>query len=316
MRALVLPNDSAASGIAAPAVELFYGRLEDSAIVAESVRNVDAVYHLAAALSSRDHTDDEYFEYNLRGTYNLLMAVRKHAPGLRRFAYASSDAVYHSGAAGACYLPVDEAHPRLAASIYGATKIGAEELCLTFWRSFGIPVTILRFGPTTDASELIDPNSVFARWLFLRRAIEWLDSRPAISSAEHETLGILRNLENGSEQLVIFSDSEGNPEIRNWGDARDVADGCARVLDVPAATGEVFNLGGVAAFSIAELVRHIAVKLNLPYVTARVPTSMSPWYISSAKARGMLCYVPRFTVFNMVEEAVGKVAGLRGKVHN
>jgi len=51
---------------------------------------------------------------------------------MNRLAYASSDAVYHDGS-GACYQPIDEAHPRLAASIYVAIKIGAEERCLTFW---------------------------------------------------------------------------------------------------------------------------------------------------------------------------------------
>jgi nucleoside-diphosphate-sugar epimerase len=201
---LVLPNDPRVATIAAPEVELLYGRLEDAAAVTEAARDVDAVYHLAAAITSRGQTDEEFFESNLRGTFNLLMAVRAHAPHLRRFAYASSDAVYHPGAAGASYLPVDEAHPRLAGSIYGATKVGAEELCMTFWRGFGIPATILRFGATADAGELIAPRSVFARWLFLRQAIKWLSSLPAFSPGQEETLKILRSLDQGTEQLVIL----------------------------------------------------------------------------------------------------------------
>ena len=58
---------------------------------------------------------------HLRGTFNLLAVVRQHAPGLRRFAYASSDAVYWRGAdTPACYFPVDESHPRLPGTVYGA----------------------------------------------------------------------------------------------------------------------------------------------------------------------------------------------------
>src|SRR5438067_1813157 len=97
VRALALPGDPRAPLISGPNVELVYGQLADTATLAEAARAVDAVYHLAGALTSRGNTDDEFFEFNLRGTYNLLMAVRAHAPRIRRFAYASSDAVYHNG---------------------------------------------------------------------------------------------------------------------------------------------------------------------------------------------------------------------------
>ena len=309
VRAFVLPQDPRVAAIAALEVEFCYGRLEDAASVAKAARGVDAVYHLAGALTSRGHTDEEFFEVNLRGTFNLLMALRDRAPRLRRFAYASSDAVYDSGGEPAAYLPIDEGHPPRAGSVYGATKIGAEELCLTFWRGFGIPATILRFGATADACELIDPRSVFARWLFLRQAIEWLTSVSTKSAAQDATLEILRGLDNGQEQLVILADPDGHAEVRQWGDARDVADGCMRVLEQPNATGEVFNLGGAAPFSTAELVMYLAAKLDLPYITARIPTSRSPWHISSAKARGMLGHVPQHTVFDMVDAAVAKLAG-------
>jgi UDP-glucose 4-epimerase len=81
------------------------------------------------------------------------------------------------------------------------------------------------------------------------------------------------------------------------------------VLDVAAATGEVFNLGGVAPFSTAELVKYIGANLDLPYVTAQVPNLTTPWYISSDKARELLAYAPRYSVFDMVDEAITTVAG-------
>ena len=306
VRAFALPNDQRASLIQGPNVELVYGQLQDVAGIDQAARAVDAVYHLAGALTSRGNTDEEFFEFNLRGTYNLLQAVRKHAPHIRRFAYASSDAVYHNGVA-ACYLPVDESHPRLASSVYGASKIGAEEMCQTFWRGFGIPPTILRFGATADAEELVEPHSVFARWLFLGESIRFLASLPARSAAQDESLSILRSLDTGGEQLVIMADREGNPEVRGWGDARDVADGCLRVLEPKAADGEAFNLGGVAPFAADELAKHIAERLDLPCVTARLPTARAPWYVSSAKARSLLGYRPRYSVFDMVDEAAARL---------
>ena len=122
----------------------------------------------------------------------------------------------------------------------------------------------------------------------------------------------MRGLDNGAEQVLAFADREGRPEIRQWGDARDVAEGCALVMDAPAAIGEAFNLGGVAPFSSKELAMHIAEKLGLPCVTARLPAIRPPWHISSAKARGILGYKPRYSVFDMVDDALARDTSRRG----
>jgi UDP-glucose 4-epimerase len=312
VRAFVLPDDPRIALITMSGVEFVYGRLEDTGSIAEAVKCVEAVYHLAGALTSRGNTDEEFFELNLRGTFNLLMAIRDNVPRIKRFIYASSDAVYDSGASSSgSYLPADETHPRLAGTIYGASKIGAEELCLTFMRGFGIPITILRFGATADAAELIEPQSVFARWLFLQEAINFFETLPAQSPSQLETLAILKSLDKGTESLVIMVDEAGNSEIREWSDARDVAAGCVQALTPEAAIGEAFNLGGVAPFSSAELVEYLAAKLNLPYVTAKLPKTRSAWYISSAKARGIFGYAPRYTIFDMVDEALAMQATQR-----
>jgi len=303
VRAFALPNDPGVARIAGPGVDVAYGRLEDATSVAAAVAGVDAVYHLAGALTSRLNTDQEFFEFNLRGTFNLLMAVRDGAPNVRRFAYASSDAVYHSGRPADC-LPVDETHPRLAGSIYGASKIGAEEMNLTFWRAYGIPATNLRFGATLDAEELVQPHSVFARWIYLSEMIAYLGKLPALSPAQEESLRMLQAAYDGQEQLVVATDAAGNPEVRQWGDARDVAEGCFLTLENGAATGEAFNLGGCAPFTNAELAGHLSKRLGLPVLRLALPMYRPAWYISSAKARGLLGYVPQHTVFSMIDEAL------------
>ena len=305
VRGLVLAGDPRSGLIEGPGVELVEGRLEDVAALRVAVRGVDAVYHLAGALTSRGNSDDEFFEFNLRGTYNLLEAALVEAPNLRRFVYASSDAVY-LGAPNrlANWQPIDETHPRQPSTIYGASKAGAEELALAFWRRDGIPATILRFGATCDPEELIDPRSVFSRWLFLRAAIAFNRSLPSSSLASQRSIEILQALDNSSEQLVAVSDESGSPEIRQWGDARDVAEGCLLALENPLADGETFNLGGAAPFSSDELVRYIALRAGYPWVSARLPTARTGWTISSAKARGILGYNPKRSVFDMVDEAV------------
>ncbi|HEX8968388.1 MAG TPA: NAD(P)-dependent oxidoreductase [Chloroflexota bacterium] len=301
VRAFVLPDDPRAELIRAPGVELFPSRLEDDGALTAAATGVDAIYHLGGALTSRGNSDQEFFDLNVKTTFTLLMAARAAGARLQRFVYASSDAVYLPGAhQGPCYLPIDESHPRLAATVYGGSKVAAEDLSLSFWRAFGVPTTILRFGATADADELVTPNSVFARWLFLHEAIAHLER----SGGPTATLDALRTLDDGRDQVVIFANANGQPEIRQWSDARDVADGCARVLDVPGAIGEAFNLGGVAPFAADTLGTHLADRLGMPCVTALLPSARAAWYISSAKARGVLGYQPRWTVFDMVDEAI------------
>jgi nucleoside-diphosphate-sugar epimerase len=164
----------------------------------------------------------------------------------------------------------------------------------------------LRFGATCDAEELIDPHSVFARWLFLREARAFLAAQPARSLAQDETLRILDQLDDGSDALVALADLDGNPEIRQWGDARDVAEGCLLTLGNERADGEIFDLGGAPPFTTLELATYIGKRTNRPVVLAPVPTARPPWYLSSQKAIELLGYAPAHSIFAMVDEALGR----------
>ena len=194
--------------------------------------------------------------------------------------------------------------PRLAATVYAASKAAAEDLCFSFWRAFGVPVTVHRFGATADAVELTTPDSVFARWLFLHAARAQLEKVATDNADMVESIQILRALNDGNDHPVIFADREGTPEVRQWADARDIANGCVRILAVPAAVGDIFNLGGAAPFGADQLANYLGGRLGLAPVTARLPTARPAWYISSARARAVLGYEPRRTVFDMVDDAI------------
>ncbi len=197
-----------------------------------------------------------------------------------------------AGRGSECLVPPDrQSHPRLSGTIYGASKVAAEDFCFSFWRAFGVPVTILRFGATTDAEELIDPRSVFARWLYLRAAIAHLESLPARDASVTASIDLLRGLDDGDDHVVIFADAEGRPEVHQWGDARDVARGCARVLEVPGAVGEAFNLGGVAPFAADALAQHLSKRVGLSWVTVRLPIARAPG--TSAARKRAACWATR-----------------------
>lgn len=136
-------------------VEVFQGDIRDPNGVAEAVRDTQAVFHLAAliAIPFSYHSPDTYVDTNIKGTLNVLQAVRKL--GTERVLVTSTSEVYGT----AQYVPIDEKHPFQGQSPYSATKIGADRLAESFYRSFQLPVTIVRpfntYGPRQSARAVI-----------------------------------------------------------------------------------------------------------------------------------------------------------------
>lgn len=136
-------------------VEVFQGDIRDPNGIDEAVRGVDAIFHLAAliAIPFSYHSPDTYVDTNIKGTLNILQAARKHS--VSRVLVTSTSEVYGT----AQYVPIDEHHPFQGQSPYSATKIGADRLAESFYRSFQLPVTIVRpfntYGPRQSARAVI-----------------------------------------------------------------------------------------------------------------------------------------------------------------
>ena len=136
-------------------VEVFAGDVRDPNGVRESMKGCDAVFHLAAliAIPFSYHSPDAYVDTNIKGTLNILQAARDL--GTARVLVTSTSEVYGT----AQYVPIDEKHPYQGQSPYSATKIGADRLAESFYRSFDLPVTIVRpfntFGPRQSARAVI-----------------------------------------------------------------------------------------------------------------------------------------------------------------
>ncbi len=136
-------------------VEIFQGDIRDPNGVGEAMKGVDAVFHLAAliAIPFSYHSPDTYVDTNIKGTLNVLQAARKLE--IKRILVTSTSEVYGT----AQYVPIDEKHPFQGQSPYSATKIGADRLSESFYRSFQLPVTIVRpfntYGPRQSARAVI-----------------------------------------------------------------------------------------------------------------------------------------------------------------
>lgn len=136
-------------------IEIFAGDIRDPNGVREAMKGIDEVYHLAAliAIPYSYHSPDAYVDTNIKGTLNVLQAGRDLET--KRILVTSTSEVYGT----AQYVPIDEKHPFQGQSPYSATKIGADRIAESFYRSFDMPITIVRpfntFGPRQSARAVI-----------------------------------------------------------------------------------------------------------------------------------------------------------------
>lgn len=136
-------------------IDVFAGDIRDPHGVDKAVEKQDVILNLAAliAIPYSYHSPDTYIDTNIKGTLNVLQAARRH--GVKRVIQTSTSEVYGT----AQYIPIDEAHPLHPQSPYAATKVGADQLALSFHASFDVPVGILRpfntYGPRQSARAVI-----------------------------------------------------------------------------------------------------------------------------------------------------------------
>jgi len=201
-------------------VRVVRGDVCDRQVVAEAVKDVDAVFHLAAVTSVPFSVANPLFtsRVNVDGTVNVLDACARF--GVRRFVFASSCAVYGE----AEYLPVDEGHRVCPVSPYARSKLEAERSCLAFDRSRGVNSVVLRlfnvFGPGQRGGQYCGVISRFAERV-----------RAGLSP-------------------VVFGDGL---QTRDFVYVGDVVRACLLALDCEGLGGGVFNVGSGVSTSVRDL---------------------------------------------------------------
>ena len=136
-------------------IEIFNGDVRDPNGVRTAMKGCDMVFHLAAliAIPYSYHSPDSYVDTNVKGTLNVIQAAKDL--GVERVLVTSTSEIYGT----AQYVPIDEKHPKQPQSPYSASKIGADCMADSFYRSFDMPITIVRpfntYGPRQSARAII-----------------------------------------------------------------------------------------------------------------------------------------------------------------
>jgi NAD dependent epimerase/dehydratase len=259
--------------------EVFAGDVRDPHGVRTALQGCEAVVHLAAliAIPYSYHSPDTYVDTNIKGTLNVLQAAR--ALGVRRVVHTSTSEVYGT----AQFVPITEEHPLQGQSPYAASKIGADQMALAFFRSFGTPVTVLRpfntYGPRQSARAVIP--TVMTQIARGRRRIE---------------LGAL-------------------DPTRDFNHVSDTVSAFLAALVSEQITGEVINVGSGFEISIGDVARLVAEVMGVEIEFATDARRLRPQRseverlcAASAKAQRLLGWQPRYAGREGLRRGLGETA--------
>jgi len=203
-------------------LDVFAGDIRDPYGVRQAVKGCDVVLHLASliAIPYSYHSPDTYVDTNIKGTLNILQAVREF--GVERMVHTSTSECYGT----ARFVPITEDHPLQPQSPYSATKIAADQLALSFHYSFGTPVAIIRpfntYGPRQSARAVIPT--------------------------------IITQIAKGARRIRLGAVHP----TRDFNYVMDTVRGFIAVAESTAAIGEVVNVGSNFEISVGDTCRLIA----------------------------------------------------------
>ncbi len=245
--------------------DVFAGDVRDPNGVRKAMQGCDAVLHLAAliAIPYSYHSPDTYVDTNIKGTLNIVQAARDL--GVRRVVQTSTSEVYGT----ARFVPITEEHPLQGQSPYSASKIGADQIAMSFHASFGTPVTLLRpfntYGPRQSARAVIPT--------------------------------IITQIANGERAIRLGAVHP----TRDFNFVADTVAGFIAALDAERAVGEVINLGSNFEISIGDTAQAIAEVMGVDITLVTDDQRLRPekseverLWASNAKARDLLGWQPAY----------------------
>jgi len=256
-------------------IHVFSGDIRDPNGVKEAMNGCEVVFHLAALIGIpySYHSPDVYIDTNIKGTLNILQAARQL--NVKKIIHTSTSEVYGT----AQFVPITEEHPVNPQSPYAASKAGADFLALTFYRSFQTPVVVVRpfntYGPRQSARAII----------------------PAI----------ITQVLAGKKEISLGSLTP----TRDLNFVKDTANGFIAAAESETAMGDVVNLGSNYEISIGDLVKKIAVIMDVNTGVSRESARIRPekseverLWADNNKAKKLFGWAPQYNLEQGLKETI------------
>jgi len=246
-------------------IEVFAGDIRDPYGVKEAMKGCDIVLHLAAliAIPYSYHSPDTYIDTNVKGTLNIVQAAREL--GVEKVVHTSTSEVYGT----AQFVPITEEHPLQGQSPYSASKIGADQIAMSFYTSFGTPVATIRpfntYGPRQSARAVIPT--------------------------------IITQIANGKRKIKLGSITP----TRDFNYVKDTVNGFVAVAESNNSIGQVINIGSNYEISVGDTVNLIAEVMSVDIEIETDEERLRPekseverLWAANAKAKQLLGWEPLF----------------------
>ena len=246
-------------------LDVFAGDIRDPHGVETAMQGCDAVLHLAALIGIpySYHSPDTYVDTNIKGTLNVVQAAKRL--GVSKVVHTSTSEVYGT----AQFVPITEEHPLQGQSPYSATKIGADQIAMSFYQAFNTPVSIIRpfntYGPRQSARAVIPT--------------------------------IIAQIANGMDNIQLGALTP----TRDFNFVEDTAAGFIAALNSEKSIGQVINLGSNFEVSIGDTATYIAELMGRTVNITEDPDRIRPknseverLWACNQRAKDLLAWSPAY----------------------
>lgn len=260
-------------------IEVFTGNICEAYNVRKAMKGVDIVFHLAALIGIpySYYSPESYVSTNVMGTLNVLQAAREE--NVSKVVHTSTSETYGS----ALYTPMDEKHPLQGQSPYSASKIGADMLAESFFRSFKVPVATIRpfntYGPRQSARAVIPT--------------------------------VIGQVLSGSKKIYLGSLTP----VRDLTYVKDTVEGFIRMAENRSSSGKVVNIGsgtgtsvGALAKKILSLMKSDAGIISTPERVRPEMSEVTKLICDSSKAKKLLGWKPAYSLDEGLSETIGFIS--------
>lgn len=254
-----LPNDIREN------LQVFSGDIRDPHGVKQAMKGCDGVLHLAAliAIPYSYHSPDTYIDTNVKGTLNVVQAARELE--VEKLVHTSTSEVYGT----AKFVPITEDHPLQGQSPYSASKIGADQIAMSFYHSFNTPISIIRpfntYGPRQSARAVIPT--------------------------------VISQIASGKQKLKLGS----LYPTRDFNYVKDTVQGFIAALESNNSIGKVINIGSNYEISIGDTVKLIGEVMGVDVETETELVRIRPdkseverLWADNTKAKDLLGWKPAY----------------------
>lgn len=294
----VWPGDRQSDKVAQIGADVVEGDLASSADVTRAADGAEAIFHLGAAFQAGGpFTPEQYFDINVKGTFNVLEAASA-SDRLQHVIVTSTDATMDKYPPEGIEEPIrEDSLPLVATHWYGYTKVLTEHLVDRYVRSESLPATVFRFANAWGAGEALDYPQFHMRTFMDQLA-------NATDDEGRKAYEIMSAAYDSEPHLIIASDRNGRPWKKHFVEVRDIIHAYENALANPATFGKTYQIASGEPFRWDVMIPFIAQRLNAPYTKIDLPITPSYYEYDISAAQRDFDYDPPQSLFEVIDEAI------------